>query len=362
MDENSYFSSSYKEARDKFITAVRRANGSVDSIKHPEVGPESEPLFMDVAYFGSADSLNTLVVCSGTHGVEGFAGSGIQTGLLTEELASRLPPNLSLIMIHALNPYGMAHYRRSTEDNVDLNRNFKDHAQPFPRNLPYEALADAIAPRSISFWPEVKSCSRLLWYRVTAGTTAFQAAVCKGQYSFPTGLFYGGNHNTWSNNNLRSVIQHYLYKPKRAVFVDIHTGLGNYGSAEIILNSPSNSPEYRYAIDIWGPEWVRTTVKGKSVSVHLETTMKLAFPKMLPYSEVIAVSLEFGTKSPMVVLKALREENWLHHYGTPEHAKARQIKACLFEAFYPDDKNWKASVWTKGKQVVELAVNSFKTK
>ena len=261
MQENSYFSSSYQEAREKFLTAVRNTDGSVNSIKHPEVGPENEPLFMDVAYFGLTDALNTLVICSGTHGVEGFAGSGIQTGLVTEGLVSRLPPNLSLIMIHALNPYGMAHHRRSTEDNIDLNRNFKDHAQPIPRNHPYEVLADAIALSSISFWPEVKSYSRLLWFRVTAGAAAFQAAVSKGQYSFPTGLFYGGNHNTWSNNNLRSVIQHYLHKPKRVVIVDVHTGLGNYGSTEIILNSPSNSPEYRNAIDIWGPDLVRDNGK-----------------------------------------------------------------------------------------------------
>ncbi len=152
---------------------------------------------MDVAYFGSADAIDTLVVSSGTHGVESFAGSGIQTGLLTEGLASRLPPNLSLIMIHALNPYGMAHHRRFTEDNVDLNRNFRDHAQPSPRNLPYEALADVIAPSSISFWSEVTSWARLHWFKVTAGTAAFQAAVSKGQYSHPRGLFYGGNHNTW---------------------------------------------------------------------------------------------------------------------------------------------------------------------
>ena len=83
---------------------------------------------------------------------------------------------------------------------------------------------------------------------------------------------------------------------------------------------------------------------------------------MLPFSEVIAVSLEFGTKSPMVVFRALRAENWLHHYGTPGHAKARKIKTCLFEAFCPDDKKWKASVWAKGKEIVELAVKSFEPK
>ena len=360
MEENNYFSSSYNEAREKFLNAASSAAGSVDSIKHPDLGPDNEPLFMDVAYFGSTDSLNTLVVSSGTHGVEGFAGSGIQTGLLTEGLASRLPPNLSLLMIHAINPYGMAHLRRCTEDNIDLNRNFRDHTQTCPRNLPYEALADIIAPSSISFWSEFNSLGRLYWFKLTAGSARFQAAISKGQYSHPTGLFYGGNHNTWSNNNFRSVIQRYLHQSKRVILVDVHTGLGDYGSAELIFNIPSDSPEYKRAVDIWGSALVKTTVKGESVSVHLDATLKLAIPKMLPLSEIIAAGLEFGTLPPIEVLKALRAENWLHHHhGDSGYAKTKEIKTCLLQAFYPDDKKWKASVWSQGKEVVELALNSF---
>ncbi len=141
--------------------------------------------------------------------------------------------------------------------------------------------------------------------------------------------------------------------------VDVHTGLGDYGSAEIILNTPSNSPEFRRAIDIWGAALVKTTVKGESVSVHLDTTLKLAVPKMLPYSEVVAVGLEFGTIPPMEVFKALRAENWLHHHGASRYAKTREMKICLLKAFYPDDNKWKASVWTKGKEIVELALKSF---
>lgn len=361
-EESSYFSSHYKESREKFLDAAHKAGGSVDSIKHPEVGPEGEPLFIDVAYFGSVDNKNTLVVSSGTHGVEGFAGSGIQTGLLREGVAARLPLGLSLVMIHALNPYGMAYLRRFTEDNVDLNRNFTDHSQTFPINNSYETLSDVIAPTSISFWSEAKSWWRLLWFRLTAGKEALQAAVSGGQYSHSKGLFYGGRYNTWSNKMVRSIAQRYMCNANRVVIVDVHTGLGEYGNAEVILNTPVNSPEYQRAVETWGSALVKTTVTGESASIHLDTSLKLAFTKMLPNSEVTAVSLEFGTVPPMEIFKVLRAENWLHHHGGSGYAKAREIKARLLRAFYPDDKDWKKSIWTKGKDVVERAVASFSSK
>jgi len=359
IEEPSYFSSTYEKARAKFLNATREAGGRMDSIEHPEVGPDAQPLFIDVAYFGEANNTNALVVSSGTHGVEGFAGSGIQTGLLKEGFTMGLPQGLNLIMIHALNPYGMAHLRRFTEDNVDLNRNFRDHSQPAPRNHSYEMLADAIAPASLSFWTEVRSWWQLLWFRLTAGKTALRAAVSEGQYTHPTGLFYGGRQNTWSSKTIRSIVQRYLLTAKRVVIVDVHTGLGEYGNAELILNSPVTSFEYQRAVDIWGKEIVKTTVTGESVSVHLDASLKIAFRRMLPNAEIIAVSLEFGTIPPMAVFKALRAENWLHHHGSPGYANANEIKECLLNAFYPDDRNWRTSVWEKGRDLVERAAASF---
>jgi len=362
VKKSSYFSSNYNEAREKFLDAARAAGGDLYNIQNPEFGPEGESLFMDVAYFEAENNKGALVISSGTHGVEGFAGSGIQTGLLRAGFVSRLQPHLSMLMIHAINPDGMAYLRRFTEDNVDLNRNFRDHSLPHPHNPEYETLADAIAPTSISFWSEVASWWRILWFRLTAGKTAAQAAVSEGQYSHPTGLFYGGTYDTWSNKVVRSIVRRYLSNTNRIVVVDVHTGLGEYGNAEVILNVPEDSVEYRRAVAIWGAALVKTTVTGESVSPHLDASLKLTIPEMLPNAEVTPISLEFGTVSPMKVFKALRAENWLHHHGGSGYANEREIKACLFRAFYPDDKDWRTSVWSKGKEVVELATVSLDSK
>jgi len=310
---------------------------------------------MDVVLIGATDATRTVVVSSGTHGVEGFAGSGIQTGLLERRIDLRLPDGVSVLMIHAVNPYGMAHLRRFTEDNVDLNRNFRDHSGPHPGNPPYETLAEVIAPQSLSFWAEVRSWSRLLWYRLTAGKAASQAAVSGGQYSHPDGLFYGGTFDTWSNTTFRTVIRRYLSHATHVVVVDVHTGLGEFGAAEVILNVPESSPEYERAVAIWGQR-VRTTVTGASVSTHLEASLKLAISQMLPKAEVTPVSLEFGTVPPMQVFKAVRNENWLHHHAGPEHRRARELRVRLLRAFHPDSEEWHTSVWNQGKEVVDRAL------
>jgi predicted deacylase len=356
VENTDYFSSDYHSARQKFLDAVAAAGGAVQSFRNPHAGPDGEALFTDVSLFGSGDAPSILVLGSATHGVEGFAGSAIQTGLLIEGIASRLPSGVSLLVIHAINPYGMAHLRRFTEDNVDLNRNFRDHSQPHSPNPGYENLATAIAPTSLSFWSEVISWSRLPLYVLTHGFSAGKVAVSGGQYSHPDGLFYGGTFETWSNKTIRSIAEQYLSHANRVVFVDFHTGLGAYGAAEVILNVPHESPDHRRAVSIWGPDRVRATGGGESVSIHLDASVKIGISQMLPNAEVTAVSLEFGTVPILQVMKALRAENWLHHHGGPGHPKAQEIKTCLLRTFHPDDEAWEAAVWKQGKEVVDQAL------
>ena len=351
----NYFSAEYNQARTKFLKSSRTANASIESFKNPYLGPEGEPLFTDVALIGPRDAKSVLVLGSGTHGVEGFAGSGIQSGLLCEGVASWLKPDMSIVMIHALNPYGFSHQRRFNEDNIDLNRNFVDHSMSYPPNPGYEELADVIAPKAISFLANTKARLRLLWYLLRNGKLKLKEAISRGQYTHPQGLFYGGLSEAWSNRTIRAIANHYLSNEEQVVIVDFHTGLGPCGHAEVILNEKEGSPAYKRAVKWWGDR-VKTTLIGDSVSVHPQGTFKLALPKMLPHAEVTAVSLEFGTYSRKEVFWALRAENWLHHHGGKEHPSAKRLKTKLLRAFYPDREDWKPQVWKQGKEIIEQAI------
>jgi hypothetical protein len=187
------------------------------------------------------------------------------------------------------------------------------------------------------------------------GKRALQAAVSRGQYAHERGLFFGGRFEVWSNRTLRSIARKHLEASSRLVFIDFHTGLGPHGRGEIIIGEPRSSPTHARALAWWG-ERVKSTKEGESVSADLEGTMKSALLRMLPDTQITSVSLEFGTYPSMEVFGAMRAENWLHHYGGPNHPCAARIKARFRRAFYPETSEWKRTIWTQAREVVTEAL------
>ena len=347
MTATQFFSANYQQARQKFLNAVRVAGAELDSFENSCTGVGGAGLFTDVATLGPVAAANVLVLISGTHGVEGFAGSAVQSGILTTDQADASGSGVRLVMIHALNPYGFAFLRRANEDNVDLNRNFVDHDQPYPVDMEYEKIASLIAPRSISVPANLWSALRLLWYRRAFGSEKLQRIVTQGQYLHPDGLFFGGHFATWSNRTLHEITARHLAGATRVKIIDL---------GEIIIADPEDDPAYRRAVDCWGPQRVKSTASGESVSSHLSGTVKQAFADMLGDTEVTTVGLEFGTSSPMEVFRALREENWLFHHGSEDHPQATRIKQQFLKMFYPDDEFWKQRVWEQGALAVRQAL------
>src|SRR5262245_8496682 len=119
---DTYFSPDYFTARERFREDAARAGARLQALPLRAKGPKGEELSIEIATFGSDNPQRVLLHSSGLHGVEGFAGSAIQLQLLRN-----IPPlaaDAALILVHILNPYGMAWLRRVNENNVDLNRNF----------------------------------------------------------------------------------------------------------------------------------------------------------------------------------------------------------------------------------------------
>jgi hypothetical protein len=152
---------------------------------HPLVGRDGETLAMDVALDGALDARRLLVVSSGCHGVEGFCGSGIQNALLADAAwrETALEAGVAVLYIHALNPYGFSWWRRVTQENVDLNRNFLDFSKPLPANPAYDEIAGLLVP---STWPPSAEVREHLVQLISQrGMPALQAAVSGGQYDIP---------------------------------------------------------------------------------------------------------------------------------------------------------------------------------
>src|SRR5215469_11620812 len=129
------------DAREQFRGAAQSAGGDLCEYAHPDKGPRGESLAVDVAWFGRRDAQRLLMLVSGTHGVEGLCGSNCQTEWIHEGGPRNLPMGTAAIVVHMINPHGAAWRRRQCEGNVDLNRNFVDHAAAqYPANPLYDQL------------------------------------------------------------------------------------------------------------------------------------------------------------------------------------------------------------------------------
>src|SRR3546814_1758659 len=79
------YSSTYAEAREKFLALASSRGAPVISRVHPTArGAQDEELAIDIAVFGDPDAEKTLFLVSGTHGQEGFYGSALQIEYLRD--------------------------------------------------------------------------------------------------------------------------------------------------------------------------------------------------------------------------------------------------------------------------------------
>jgi amidohydrolase len=258
VDPSAFFAQTYAGARAGFLAAAAARGLGVQSYPHPLLGMDGEPLAMDVLRDGPADAEALLLVSSACHGVEGFCGSGVQRALLADDgfREAAMATGVAVLYIHALNPWGFSWWRRTTHENVDLNRNFHDFHGPLPANPGYDELATAIVP---AHWPSPEAEARLAAYAAAQGERALQTAVTAGQYAHPEGLFYGGRAPTWSQQTLRHVLQDHGRRCHRLGWIDLHTGLGPSGHGERIFACRDDAEVLARARAWWGPEAGRRT-------------------------------------------------------------------------------------------------------
>jgi hypothetical protein len=351
-----HFSQTYREARDKFLSAAEGCKLDVHSHVHPLLGRDGETLAMDVALDGAPDARSLLIVSSGCHGVEGFCGSGVQTLLLHDAdfRSAAARAGVAVLHIHALNPYGFSWWRRTTQENVDLNRNFHDFSQPLPRNAGYDELATALVP---AMWPPSDAVNAVVMrYAETHGPAALQAAISGGQYDYPEGIFYGGHNPTWSHTTLRHVLQDHATRCERLGWIDLHTGLGPSGVGERIFACRDDATALQRARDWWGPG-ITSIYDGSSTSAPLKGLMWLAAYEECPQAEYTGIALEYGTLPVMQMMDALRADQWAENHPDAPPAQIEQIKRATRDAFYTDTDDWKSRV---AEQALDAALGAVR--
>lgn len=346
----------YQQARTAFRGAAEAAGAEMEAHPHPLQGPGGEDLAVDVAVVGNPAADAALLIVSGTHGVEGFTGSELQRRWL-EVSARNCPDEVRVVLIHAFNPHGFAWVRRVNEDNVDLNRNFIDWAKPPPANDDYANLAPLLVPDSWDEDTQQETTTELLAFAEREGFEQLQHVVSSGQFSHPTGVFYGGTGPVWSHRWMRENASRLLSPARRVGVVDLHTGLGPSGHGELGSSARAKSSSFQRATTWWGD--VRSIVDGDSVSATLTGEWLARFDDFVPDTEITGVGLEYGTVDIISVLQALRADAVLHAHGDPAAPEAAAIRAQVRAAFADDDPRWIAKVLLRFDEVIAAALTNL---
>lgn len=356
---------------------------------------------------------------SGVHGPEGFAGSAVQQGVVEyflgdKELMNRyteaavlrdqqrqagddseeldemsLPP--TLVIVHAINPFGMANNRRVNEDNIDLNRNY----------LHKELLAEALAREpnhagyvSANFFINPTSMpsqfllvNDVYGYLTAAGALlrfgleGVKKALLGGNYFDPKGQGYGGTKQSASVHNMIKLLREVdVSQAEKVSLVDLHTGLGPSGTDTLAILQPGEKKEgmdkfNEYVESVFPeerdpaePRWWsgRKALKSDSRSagnpmsgydLTIGTVDNYCNHYLAPHladgNDLVCVTQEFGTVPVVQVGMASRDENFAWHYGTA--AQQRLYGERLKHVFFVQERAWMRSVVHRGLSVFKQA-------
>ncbi len=353
-----FFSSDYEQARARFRAAAELAGFELAAYPIDALGPNGSTLTIDVARKGKVNARRALVISSGTHGVEGFFGSAVQLALLERRMQSHVVDGeRSIVLVHAVNPYGFAWRRRVNEDNVDLNRNFLLPEQDFsgaPRA--YGELDALLNPRRPP--PPLEPFLLVAGLKILRhGFAALKSAVAQGQYDFPQGVFFGGHGPSQSQRILAAHAAEWLGTKERVLHLDFHTGLGPWASYALCVDLPVEHPRVAQLKLEFGAEHVQS-YDPKGVMYEIRGGLGTFLESRFPGTQYDCLLAEFGTYSPLRVLQAMRRENCIHLHARSSAALDARAKESLVEVFCPKSEAWRNTVIERGLGVAERALRS----
>jgi len=346
----------YFDGRRRFLAAAQLLQAWMQSYPIAAPGPRGETLTIDTAYLGAGTPRRLLIVSSGTHGVEGPAGTALQLAYL-KQLGARVRrmKGTGVLLVHALNPYGYACGRRTNEHNVDLNRNALP-SFPGPANPAYARLNSWLNPASAPPRAADFFLLRGAWYLMTQGPAAVKQAIAGGQYEFPKGIFYGGAGTAESTRRFGEILGDATFQSvERIVYIDVHTGLGRRGDYKLLVDFAEGSEEFADMRAWFGASSVQGNRPRRSIAYRVSGGLTTLVTRMFPRAEVYPAVLEFGTDPITRVVAALRAENRAHFFGSRETGAGRRAKASLLATFFPPEASWRTALVKQGLRVLRQA-------
>lgn len=364
--ETELFVDSYEASREHFRQSLgeirqRWPNARLEAHRLP--GEEDLTIdWIAAESLVSADRL--LVFTTGEHGVEGYVG-GAMLRLFQREFLPRLDPQRTgLLLVHAINPWGMKHRRRVNAANVDLNRNFVvDESELDPAfNPDYDRLVAFLNPKrplrslllsNLSFFGGV------LVHVLRMGGGRLRRTALLGQYRFPRCLGYGGSSFQEETRLLMRLYRETMPRYGHVVHLDMHTGYGPRYQMSLVNSAlePRDSAEMarRFAY----PLVVKATA-SEFYEIHGDMIDRVyaLWRAEFPDKPFYAVSFEFGTlgDSLLDALRSLRTmilDGQVYWHGARNPLLRAYVARDFRELFDPPDEGWRRKAVADARQAFE---------
>lgn len=275
----------------------------------------------------------------------------VQSMLLEMGFPNRLSKDISLLLIHSLNPYGHAHGRRTDEKNIDVNR---AGGPDFKTRTEYGTYAGLVHPKR---WNDD---SREALATVLRSDKKSASIIVGGQHDFPDGLCYGGKSGEcWSIRVLERICREFLSETEMIAVIDIHTGAPVPFAKGEIFSPPGANDAVREKMARW--YGLEVDYLDEGLYRGLKGTMLDAMMRFLPKTFVVPAIMEIGTRIqfPESLIR-LAAENWIHHHpGVLPPEKEALIRAEFQELFSPNDDFWRGGVWSRCANMCSAAVKGL---
>lgn len=359
------FPETYPEARALFRELAAGVQGRWHSARLEARALKGFPdLTTDWLYAAPLETQRQLlVVTTGLHGIEGYVGAAALQ-LLIEEFLPRLNPRVTgLLLIHALNPWGMLHGQKTNAANVDLNRNFiLGEAYPADFNADYAALHGIFVPPQ----PVRQRDLALPHFLLTLLQVLRQFSVARvqeafliGQYRYADGIYYGGATLAEELHLLLQLLQPRLAEYERVTYLEMHTGYGPRNQMSLVHSPQEPRSNHELAAQFDYPLVVRTepgafyAIRGDVVDGLVSLARSEA-----SRTRFYGATFEFGTLGDSLFNKIRSMQtmilaNQLRHYGAVSSAVRDEVGR-LFEALYaPRVASWQEKALVDANRAFE---------
>jgi len=364
------FPDSYEASRARFIQDFERLRSKWTDSRVESYPLKIDPaLSIDYAWAVPRKKEHLVILTTGLHGIEGYVGS-VMLKIFMDEFAPRLnAENTGLLLVHAINPWGMKNRRRYNENNVDLNRNFLWDEIFDPKiNPDYEPLTSLLNPtRPIKnlFASDVAFIFRLIGCLLRLGIPRIRVGMLSGQYRHPRGVQFGGQSTQESAQLMQCLFQQALDEYEQVIHLDMHTGYGlRYQMC--IVNSTreqASNPElmrrFNYPLIVSANPTQFYTVTG-DITENFYQLRDGKFQSKKLYS----TCFEFGTfgytlPAQIRSMRATILENRLFQYGAKSDALRNAIKREYQELFFPAEKKWREEAMADFRQAMQGILRAY---